>query len=121
MRFSAPGWRPKRPRRMMFEPLLSKGLDTVPLPLLLGLAIILATGWLLSQLKSLPNHAHSIKERPFWLIVGLVLIGEVAWFSYKIHDERTIGLKFSDKEIGILIGQFENDKDGSVTKRFGVG
>ncbi|WP_164987954.1 caspase family protein [Bradyrhizobium betae] len=102
----------------MIQSILLKTLDSIPLPLIVGLIIVLSWGWLVSQLKSLPSSGHSIRERSFWIVLGVVLIAEVSWFAYKIVDERSLGVRFTDKEFGVYVVQFDNDKDGTATRLF---
>ena len=102
----------------MIEQLIIKSLDSIPIPLALGLVALFSVAWLIGQLHSLPNTSFVIKEPLFWGLAALIAVLEVVWFSYRAIDDKTFDVRFAEKETGIYVARFGNDADGRATKLF---
>jgi hypothetical protein len=102
----------------MIDTLILKILDAAPLPLLVGVTAILVLGWIITQLRSLPNPTFVLKERLFWYAAAAVVVLEAAWFSVQVIHDRSAGIRFSNKDLGIYIIRFDNDREGASTKIF---
>jgi hypothetical protein len=88
--------------------------DLLPVPLLIACAVVVACGWTIKEIRSLPSNGAVLRDA--WFQVGCVIVfaGTVAFYASEAILARAGPDRFSDNERGVYVARFEGDPDNKV-------
>jgi hypothetical protein len=91
-------------------------IDLLPVPLLIACGIVIACGWILKEVRSVPTIGDVLRDS--WFQVGCVITcaGILAFYASTAILARSGPRYFSDKERGIFVARFDGDSENKVQR-----
>ena len=91
-------------------------LANLPLPVVIGIALIVICAWIIKQAKGYEKNSQIFKDKIFYIIITLI-IASIAGYYYVIMNfpkAENFDVSFTPQEIGIYICPFQNDQSAKI-------
>lgn len=103
----------------MFDEPLKKILDILPIPIIIGIALIIFMAWIFKSLKNHKNYGETIKNRGYQTVTLFIILGTIGYYSFEFYlKSKPV---FEDKEIGVLVAKFnEHGTNSNVLQKYTI-